>query len=69
MNENIIGVDSYDFEERIQSGVVLVYFYEHLNVESRVLEPIIGLQKIILKMLRFWRLIWSSRPILLCIMR
>ncbi len=42
MNENIIGVDSYDFEERIQSGVVLVYFYEHLNVESRVLEPIIG---------------------------
>ncbi|MBQ8133813.1 MAG: thiol reductase thioredoxin [Clostridia bacterium] len=42
MNEDIIRADSYDFEERVQIGIVMVYFYEHLNVESRVLEPIIG---------------------------
>ena len=41
MNEDIIPVDSYDFEERVSSGIVLVYFYEYLNLQSRALETII----------------------------
>lgn len=41
MNDDIIRVDSYDFEERVDSGVVLVFFYEHLSTQSRALELVI----------------------------
>lgn len=41
MNEDIIPVDSYDFDERIEFGAVMVYFYYEQDVHSRAMEPII----------------------------
>ena len=41
MNENIIYADSYDFDERIESGNVLVFFYNHFDTRSRAFEGII----------------------------
>ena len=41
MNSDIIPVDSYDFDERIESGVVMVDFYSEWCVHSKGIEPII----------------------------
>ncbi len=41
MNDDIIHTDSYDFDERTQKGVVLVFFYSEYCVHSRGLEPIL----------------------------
>lgn len=41
MSEDIIYVDSYDFEDRINDGIVMVFFYHHMNVQSRAFELII----------------------------
>ena len=41
MNDDIIPIDSFDFEERIESGVVMVFFYAEWCVHSRGIEPII----------------------------
>ena len=41
MNDDIIPVDSYDFDERIEFGVVVVDFYGGQDVHSRAIEPII----------------------------
>ena len=41
MSEDIICVDSYDFDERINDGIVIVYFYNHMNSQSRAFELII----------------------------
>ncbi len=41
MNEDIIRIDSYDFDSRIETGVSLVLFYAEWCVHSRGLEPII----------------------------
>ena len=41
MNEDIIPVDSYDFDDRIAVGLSLVFFYAQWCVHSRGLEPII----------------------------
>ena len=41
MNEDIIPVDSYDFDERIENGIVMVDFYAEWCVHSKGIEPII----------------------------
>lgn len=41
MNDDIIPVDSYDFDEKIENGIVMVEFYAEWCVRSRGLEPII----------------------------
>ena len=41
MNEDIIKVDSYDFDYRIEKGIVLAYFYDELDTHCRALEPIL----------------------------
>ncbi len=41
MNEDIILVDSYDFDERVEKGIFLVVFYAEWCVQSRGLEPIL----------------------------
>lgn len=41
MNELIIQSDSYDFDERLENPTVLVYFYDHMNVQCRGFEMII----------------------------
>ncbi len=41
MSEDVIPVDSYDFDDRIGDGIVMVFFCEHENVQSRGLEMII----------------------------
>lgn len=41
MCEDVILVDSYDFDDRINDGIVMVFFFEHENVQSRGLEMII----------------------------
>lgn len=41
MCEDVILVDSFDFEDRINDGIVMLFFYEHENVQSRGLEDII----------------------------
>ncbi len=38
MNDYIIQIDSYDFEERLESGMALVYFCEYMNTGSRAIE-------------------------------
>lgn len=41
MNEDIIYVDSYDFDERIEFGIVMVNFCSNQDVQCRAIEPII----------------------------
>ena len=41
MNDDIIFTDSYDFDEKADSGTVLVYFYEHFNIQSRAFMGVI----------------------------
>ncbi|MGN0469463.1 MAG: thioredoxin family protein [Acutalibacteraceae bacterium] len=41
MNDDIIPVDSYDFDERIEKGIVMVDFYAEWCVHSKGIEPII----------------------------
>ena len=41
MSEELISVDSYDFEEKALKGTVLVYFYEHFNMQSRAFMSVI----------------------------
>ena len=41
MNDFVIEVDSYDFDDRAGDGLVMVFFREHTNVLSRGMEPII----------------------------
>lgn len=41
MCEDVIMVDSYDFDDRIYDGIVMVFFYSYENVQSRGLETII----------------------------
>ncbi len=41
MNEDIIRIDSYDFDEKTEFGLALVFFYAEWNVHSRGLEPIL----------------------------
>ena len=41
MSGELIYVDSYDFEERASSGAVLVYFYNHFNMQSRAFLSVI----------------------------
>lgn len=40
MNDYIIRIDSYDYEERLESGISLVFFYEYTDTGSRALESI-----------------------------
>ncbi len=40
MNDDIIKTDSYDFDYRIEKGVVMAFFYDELDVHCRALEPI-----------------------------
>ncbi len=41
MEEYMIQVDSYDFDDRLQYPKVLVYFYEHMNLQCRGFDAII----------------------------
>lgn len=41
MNNDIIYTDSYDFFDRIESGLVLAFFYEHNDHQCRLMEQII----------------------------
>ena len=41
MNNDIIKVDSYDFDQRIEKGIVLALFYDELDTHCRALEPIL----------------------------
>lgn len=41
MCEDVIMVDSYDFDDRIYDGIVMVYFYQYENIQCRGLEGII----------------------------
>ena len=41
MNDDIIPVDSFDFDERTESGIVMVEFYSEWCVHSKGIEPII----------------------------
>ncbi len=41
MNDYIIQIDSYDFEERLGTGTSLVFFYEYTDTRSRALGTVI----------------------------
>lgn len=41
MNSDVIYVDSYDFDERIEFGIVMVDFCTKDDVHSRAIEPVI----------------------------
>ena len=40
MSDDIISVDSYDFDERIRYGLCMVFFYSEWCVQSRGMIPI-----------------------------
>ncbi len=40
MSNDIISVDSYDFDTRIEFGITMVYFYSEWCAQSRALRPI-----------------------------
>ncbi len=40
MNHDIIRTDSYDFDRRIEKGVVLVFFYDEMDNHCRAFVPI-----------------------------
>lgn len=40
MNEDIIRVDSYDFDRRIEKGIVLAFFYDEFDTHCKALESI-----------------------------
>ena len=35
MNEDIIKADSYDFDRRIEKGIVLAFFYDEFDTHCR----------------------------------
>lgn len=41
MNEDIIYIDSYDFERRIEHGITAVLFFTEWCIQSRALMPIL----------------------------
>ena len=41
MNDDIIRTDSYDFDHRIEHGIVLALFYDELDTHCRALIPIL----------------------------
>ena len=41
MNDYIIQIDSYDYEERLETGISLVFFYEYTDSKSRALKNVI----------------------------
>ena len=41
MNDDIIKADSYDFDHRIEHGIVLALFYDELDTHCRALIPIL----------------------------
>lgn len=41
MNDDIILTDSYDFDDRIENGLVLVFYFDHYDPTSRAVEEII----------------------------
>ncbi len=41
MNDDIIYVDSYDFDRRIEQGTNMVFFFSRLCTRSRAMMPII----------------------------
>lgn len=40
MEGNIIQTDTFDFEDRIEEGIALVYFYDHMDIQCRGFEYI-----------------------------
>ncbi len=40
MNDYITQIDSYDFEEKLECGTALVYFYEYMDIQSKALEAV-----------------------------
>ena len=40
MDDYIIHIDSYDFEEKLERGTALVFFYEYMDTKSMALETV-----------------------------